>query len=397
MTAGTVDHYTIQLQQLLPPGSVITREQEATLTKILRAIATELARVDTRGEELIVERDPSRADETLEDWEEALGLPDCANPTTLAARRAAVVAKLVGIEDQSAASYIALTAALGYTGGRVVTRPFPAAVAGAATCRWRMSNQGVHSGSALDALVRGAGWPYVWRIDVVDQADGDAITLDEADEIDLVLECRVSHVAQGHTIPAFLYRLFATDEFAFTTDHDFNIAGLTHPETAEALATVPTDTLPNLLLESGIELLWCNSDGSGDVDNVLGRIPEQMRARGWWVTVIPSFDSTDTDDHTVFTIGDTDGGRLDLVSYDATRMFFRLFAPNSADGITALNPVAVSPPITFAASREMTVYVDGQTGELVVSGLAAGDAGGDDGFLWDMADADGNLYVGKDA
>jgi len=394
VTAGTVDHYTIQLQQLLPPGAVITREQEATLTKLLRAIATELARVDTRGEELIVERDPSQADETLEDWEEALGLPDCANPTTLAARRAAVVAKLVGIEDQSAASYIALTAALGYTGGRVVTRPYAPFAAGSLTGE-ALTNMGIHHGDSLASLVPGPGWPYVWILDVIDQADGVDVTVGEADELDAVLECRVSRCSQGHSIPVHLYRLFASDDLGFTSDHDVNLY-LFHPRTGEALDVVVPDTMPTVIVE-GIEYVWAEDGGSYVVDNVLDSIPPQMSGRGWSCSVITAFGSDDTDDHTVFTIGDADGAKLELVPAGGDQMRFRFVAAHSGDGIDAANVCAVTEPLTFASSARIQIILDGQTGEMTATGEISGGASGDDGFLWDDLAPTGNLYVGKDA
>lgn len=113
----TPDHYLHLLQALLPPGAAFTREDAADLTKVLLSLATELARLDTRGDALLAEDDPRTTAEMIAEWERAYGLPDpCTGPlATLAERRVALHTKVSATGGQSRAYFIALAAALGYT------------------------------------------------------------------------------------------------------------------------------------------------------------------------------------------------------------------------------------------------------------------------------------------
>ncbi|MCA3359217.1 MAG: DUF2313 domain-containing protein [Roseomonas sp.] len=72
--------YLSQLIALLPPGDALAREPGSVLARLLSVPAAELARVDGRVEALLLESDPARTTEMLEDWERALGLPDVCYP-----------------------------------------------------------------------------------------------------------------------------------------------------------------------------------------------------------------------------------------------------------------------------------------------------------------------------
>lgn len=101
---------------LLPRGAAWNREG-VVLQKLIAAQATELSRVDRRAQKLLREFDPAKTFELLTDWEEMLGLPDCAQPETLEARRAAILTKLLAQtgHDQSLTWWTALVATLGYS------------------------------------------------------------------------------------------------------------------------------------------------------------------------------------------------------------------------------------------------------------------------------------------
>lgn len=113
----TTDDYLAQLQALLPQGPAWPRDSGATLTKLLQAMADELARIDGRAAQLIEESDPRTTAELLADWERVAGLPDsCVTAAQATAqRRAALHAKLTTLGGQSVAYFIALAASLGYT------------------------------------------------------------------------------------------------------------------------------------------------------------------------------------------------------------------------------------------------------------------------------------------
>lgn len=142
--------YLSQLQALLPTGAAWPRQQDAELTRLLRALAEELARVDKRGEELLREADPRSTVELLEDWERALGLPDPCAPLaeTLQERRAAVAAKLVASGGQHRQYYIDIAAALGVEVG--ITEFFP----------FRVGHSAIGEPLASDDA-----WRHTWQVD----------------------------------------------------------------------------------------------------------------------------------------------------------------------------------------------------------------------------------------
>lgn len=111
--------YLRQLQALLPHGAAWPRDDDATITRLLQALADELARVDGRAQQLVEEADPRTTAELFFDWERVAGLPDaCAQAfggdQTMAQRRAALVGRLTTLGGQSPAYFIGLAATLGY-------------------------------------------------------------------------------------------------------------------------------------------------------------------------------------------------------------------------------------------------------------------------------------------
>lgn len=113
---ATIDQYLNNLRSLMPKGKAWARENEAGLTRLLRAFATPLMRVHNRAVDLIDEADPRTSVELLPDWERVCGLPDpCSGqPESLAERRDQVVAKLAARGGQSIPFFIELASNLGY-------------------------------------------------------------------------------------------------------------------------------------------------------------------------------------------------------------------------------------------------------------------------------------------
>jgi uncharacterized protein YmfQ (DUF2313 family) len=123
--------YARQLKALLPPGSLWRLDPASTLSRALQAAAGELARIDERGENLLLEADPRTAEETLDDWESFLGLPEEGQTlgTSIQQRQADITRKFIAQGGSTPAYFIALAAALGYT----ATIDYPAANT------WRMN------------------------------------------------------------------------------------------------------------------------------------------------------------------------------------------------------------------------------------------------------------------
>lgn len=128
MRAYTSDEYLAMLQDLLPPGAAWTREEGTALSSLLAALAGEAGRVDLSAHRLMDEEAlGSAALALLSDWERVCGLPDACSSawaTTLAERRAAVVAKLSSRGGQGGAYFRSLAATLGYSVTITEFRPF---------------------------------------------------------------------------------------------------------------------------------------------------------------------------------------------------------------------------------------------------------------------------------
>jgi uncharacterized protein YmfQ (DUF2313 family) len=109
--------YLRLFQSLLPYGKAWNRDEDSTLTEFLHAQSEEFARVDTRSNQLLAERNTLKTNELLADHENDLGLPDecSADDETISQRRTAVHAKFILKGQQSPQYFIDLAADLGRT------------------------------------------------------------------------------------------------------------------------------------------------------------------------------------------------------------------------------------------------------------------------------------------
>lgn len=192
----TAAEYRELLKALLPPGRAFPREPGTTLDGLLGAMGEELARLDGRGDRLLVEAIPSTANELLPDWERVAGLPDnCSDSLapTLQGRRADLVTKLASLGGQSRAYLIAVAARLGYVISIEEYRPFRAGLS-----------------RANDALTNG-DWIFTWQV------NGPPVTVTRfragqsaageplATWGNAALECRLSQLKPAHTNIIYSY------------------------------------------------------------------------------------------------------------------------------------------------------------------------------------------------
>lgn len=194
----TAAAYRSQLQALLPPGDAWPRAVDATLTKLLDAIAEELARIDSRALNAVDESDGRMALELLADWERVCGLPDSCSASmaiTLQDRRGAVIAKLTALGGASRAYFIALAASMGYTIEIDEFRPF---IAGLNRCG--------------DILSGGHSVRYQWRVRVPNARytsfrSGSSQCGDLLGKIARAedLECKLNRLKPAHTHLIFDY------------------------------------------------------------------------------------------------------------------------------------------------------------------------------------------------
>jgi len=128
----TYKEYRRLLQSLFPRGKFWTRAESATLTQVLNGIGEELSRVEGRAEDLIIESIPSRASETLEEWEEDFNLPEfgLSLADSTAGRQASISAKHVAVGQQNKEYFEEIALALGYN---ISVTEFQKSLAGIAT------------------------------------------------------------------------------------------------------------------------------------------------------------------------------------------------------------------------------------------------------------------------
>lgn len=184
------------LQALLPQGPAWPRDPDALLTRLLEAVAERLAAVQARTVTLLeAESLPPLAAELLPDWERAFGLPDlCAAPDDgTAARRAALVARIIERGGQSRAYFIAYAAALGFT---ITITEFKPARIGIAT---------------IGTPIQHDDWAHTWRVNalattVIPSRVGLSAIGDPLREWgNERLECALSHIKPAHTALLFAY------------------------------------------------------------------------------------------------------------------------------------------------------------------------------------------------
>lgn len=192
---ATPEQYREHLLALLPKGPIWLREVGTTLGALLQALADELARVHNRALALIDEADPSTTLEMLLEWERVAGLPDaCAGQaTTVAERRARLVARLAARGGQSAAYYVSLAAVYGFV---VTIEEFSEFRAG-------VSNAG-------EPLTNGL-WHHTWRVHAPAetlrrfQAGSSFAGEPLASWGNDILECVLTRAKPAHTSVLFAY------------------------------------------------------------------------------------------------------------------------------------------------------------------------------------------------
>ncbi|MDN0102962.1 YmfQ family protein [Yersinia bercovieri] len=149
MSRYSVNEYTAAIQALMPGGLVWPKISDGTQTSTLRALARSFQRSDEDARDLLDAAFPSTATAMLPEWEATLGLPDlCAigEIDSIIQRQRAVVSKLFGIGGQSAAYFIRVAEALGYT---ISITQYRQACTGMSVC-----------GDAIN----GEEWPFTWLI-----------------------------------------------------------------------------------------------------------------------------------------------------------------------------------------------------------------------------------------
>jgi len=197
-SAQLVERYREQLAGLPPPGRLTRFIGGGVWEKLSRGLAVEFARVHERAGDLLRESDPGRTNECLPDWERVLGLPDpcVTNVNSLAARRAAVVARLTAKGGASRQYFIGVAAALGYSPVQIEEHQ-----------PWRI---GI---SAMGDEVGNDEWAFHWTVhapvftlfffEAGGSGAGEALNVED----NTALECTFERIKPAHTVVHFVYDL----------------------------------------------------------------------------------------------------------------------------------------------------------------------------------------------
>lgn len=108
--------YRRQLELLLPTGQALVPEEDTVLHDFLQGIAVELARIDSRGVDVLNEADPRTTQELFNEWLSQFGIPDDCSvyAETPEDERTQLLQKLTKQSGQTPQFYIELAEALGY-------------------------------------------------------------------------------------------------------------------------------------------------------------------------------------------------------------------------------------------------------------------------------------------
>lgn len=219
--ARSADHYKQLLKLLMPPGEAFPRDVGTNMDALLHGLAEEWARIDARGERLIIDGLPATTNELLTDWERVTGLPDkCAGTleTTMQGRRNAVVSKLTSTGGQSKSYFIAVAKALGYDVTITEFRPFRAGFS-----------------RAGDRLTNG-DWVYAWQVNspettIIDFRAGQSCAGEPLRAWgNDTLECKINQLKPAHTIAIFSYGIDALADDIIASDKLKYFANYTIPE-----------------------------------------------------------------------------------------------------------------------------------------------------------------------
>jgi len=167
-TTPKLTRYVELIKNLFPRGLVWQFLEQPTISSEIQATATEFCRVDDRAEKLIdVEADPRIADETLEQWETMVGLPDECTPEgiTVEERRNAVVQRLTIEGSLSKNFYEKIGDDLGFDITVEPRLPFRAGLSRAGDALYNNKNEIFRAGDRAGTALREWGWQYYFNVD----------------------------------------------------------------------------------------------------------------------------------------------------------------------------------------------------------------------------------------
>ena len=189
--------FAAMMGKLAPRGPAWPTTPDSVLQQVYGALGYAFGNVNDRANFLLVDSFPATSVEILPAWESSVGLPDTCTVagSTVAQRQLAVVSKLIGRGGRTAAYFIALAAALGFSITITEFAAFRADV------------------NVADDACNDDSWAFVWQVNVIGMLTDLAFYADSsyADEpLDLyetgTLECRLRQAAPASKTLIFTYQ-----------------------------------------------------------------------------------------------------------------------------------------------------------------------------------------------
>jgi uncharacterized protein YmfQ (DUF2313 family) len=185
--------YASQLAKLLPRGLLWAETASNKVGSLIDAMATEMARIDARSDDMLNEADPRTTFELLPDWERNYGLPEnCSlEAQNLQERIESLVAKVNFEGSLSIPFFIELAASIGF---EITITEFDVFTVD----------------SDVDQPLNGIEWRYTWQVN----APEETITYFTVDsDVDMplakwgnqLLECTFNRTKPAHTTILFAY------------------------------------------------------------------------------------------------------------------------------------------------------------------------------------------------
>lgn len=197
--------YKELLINLLPKGRLWSPKDQPVFSDLLESTAQELCRVDDRRQQMILEVDPRTTSESLDTWENVMGLPDECTPDgqTPAERQNQIVQKLTNIGGLSKTFYEFVGAQLGFTIVVENQLNFVAGRARAGDSLTNYFNRHFVAGSVAGTFLTEIGWRYVFAIDVPITAAEHFVAGSEAGDpirsfSNQLIECTIKKLKPAH-------------------------------------------------------------------------------------------------------------------------------------------------------------------------------------------------------
>lgn len=205
--------YKELLINLLPKGRLWRPQEQPTFSALLESTAQELCRVDDRVKQMLIEVDPRTADESLDTWEDVLGLPDECTPEdqSLDERRNQLVQKLTNIGGLSKTFYEFVGNQLGF---EVFVNNDLNFVAGRGKAGDKLTNyfdRHFVAGSTAGTPLTEVGWLYYFTVDMPASAAEHFVAGSEAGDplrefSNELIECTMKKLKPAHSGVFFTFR-----------------------------------------------------------------------------------------------------------------------------------------------------------------------------------------------